>query len=377
MKAGRLSGLQYVTKTTCGCLQLNKETTKTTLDAPKILSLLALIYNDFLKMATIEQQIKALQDKLKLQNEDNAFLANAQELLNGKYFLDSINDRGYGKNMRCLNLTFIKEVKSLGSDGKLVIDGKSLDLQCLPPKLLNENRYVKTLKPVFGHLQIQANTWNFINFRGVKRTKDKASLSDFVVEITKSQAFHILDSLMEIQTSVFNKIENIFLTPKPITEDYVGINLQDLMEFKEIDKYLKTNPIPVKEIKSKYRTVIENRFNHKHELESLVQYDLAGENGLYLNIVGGDDGTDYEPYVTRYDLEQVKIKWEEILYPIRLKLNCKVFELVEKLESLSSVYNTGNWQVNYSGSYDVNFTSANLNASGLIQINNLIKEHLK
>lgn len=328
-------------------------------------------------MATIEQQIKALQDKLKQQDEDNAFLANAKELLNGKYFLDSINDRGYGRNMRCLNLTFIKEVKSLGSDDKLVLDGKSLDLQCLPPKLLNENRYVKTLEPVFGHLQIQANTWNFISFRGIKRTKDKAALSEFVVEITKSQAFHILDSLMEIQTSVFNKIENIFLTPKPVTEDYVGINLQDLMEFKEIDKYLKTNPIPVKEIKSKYRTVINNRFNHKYKLESLIQYDLAGETGLYLNIVGGDDGTDYEPYVTRYDLEQVKIKWEEILYPIRLKLNCKVFELVEKLEGLSSVYNTENWQVNYSGSYDVNFTSASLNASGLIQINNLIKEHLK
>jgi hypothetical protein len=330
-------------------------------------------------MPTIEQQIAELQNKLQQKEEDDVFLVNAKELLNGKYFLDSRNDRGYGRNMRYLKLTFIKEIKSLpeGKDNELVTDGKTLDIQCTPPKLLNANRYINTLEPIFGHIEIRGNKWGDNKFSAFRRIKEKIYLHENCTEITKSQAFHILNSLMGIQTDVFNKIENLFLTPKPITEDYVEINLQDLLEFKEIDKYLKTNPIPIKEIKSKYRTVINNRFNHKYELESLVQYDLAGENGLYLNIVGGDDGTDYEPYFTRYDLESVNIKWEEILYPIRLKLNCGVFELAEKLKGLSSVYNTGNWRVNYSGSYDVEFISASLNARGLIQINNLIKEHLK
>lgn len=325
-------------------------------------------------MTNTERQIEVLQKQLEQEKEDALFLSNAKTLLEGKYFLDETNDYHYKSRGRFLNLMFVNSIKEY-SNGDFVFDGLAFSLYANPTKIIKSNSFSSNLTAQFANIDITANKW-FTRFKSFNRNKTNITLKEGCVEITKEKAIYILSSLIDIQNEVYNKLENLFVSTKEVVEDSVVINFQDLKDFKNIDLFLKNNPIPIKEIKPKYKSIIQNRFNSRYELEELVQYDLKGESGLYLNIVGGDDGTDYEPYVTHYYIEEVKIKWEEILYPIRLKLNCKVFELVEELDSIKGVYSIGNWDVNYSGSYDVDFNRASLSRTMVSEINNVIKKHL-
>jgi len=70
------------------------------------------------------------------------------------------------------------------------------------------------------------------------------------------------------------------------------------------------------------------QYTKNNEIEELIQYTIKGERGLSLKIVPGDEGTDYEPYITKYTIEVVNIDWKKVLYPIRTKINCTVQSLL-------------------------------------------------
>jgi len=324
---------------------------------------------------TTQQQIENLQRQLEKEKQDLVFIENAKKLLEGKYFLDTSSDRTWGKSIRSFGLYFIKTVKGLKDQG-LDIEGNILTIFCDKPKLVHINNYIGELNTLFGHIDIRTSIW-MSRFGCFRRNEENIILKKDCIEITKDQAFHILSGLMDIQREVYNKLDNLIVSSKEVTENILDINFTDLLDFIEIEKFLKSNPIPLKEVKSQYRSIISNLFNSNYELESLVQYSLEGKNGLYLKIVGGNGGTDYEPYTTHYYLENVEIRWEEILYPIRQKLNCKVFDLVEKLKNIKSVYSIGNWNITYFGNYDVTFSSASLSENVVGEINSVIKKHLK
>jgi hypothetical protein len=113
-----------------------------------------------------------------------------------------------------------------------------------------------------------------------------------------------------------------------------------------------------------------------NELSELTQYNLIGTRGIHNTIEGGDDGTDYEPYTTKYVLHHVSIDWEKVLYTIRTKLD-SVVGTADELRKLSAVYNTNNWYVSYDGQYDVSFNSCTLDSRILSTVNSVIKKHLK
>jgi hypothetical protein len=119
-----------------------------------------------------------------------------------------------------------------------------------------------------------------------------------------------------------------------------------------------------------------NYFNG-HKLDELAQYSLSGELGLNLDIVGGDDGTDYEPYTTKYIINSVNIDWKMILYPIRTKLK-SVLDTEKQLEQLKDVYNPHYWDCNYNtNGYDAIFNNAKLMFRQLEEVNDVIKNNLK
>ena len=121
-----------------------------------------------------------------------------------------------------------------------------------------------------------------------------------------------------------------------------------------------------------------NFFDSNCQLSELNQYDINGDKGLHLSIVGGDGGTDYEPYVTHYYIDNVKIDWPYILYPIRQRLSCKVFDLVEKLENEKLIYAVSSWDCFFNTStYDAHFEYASLKPHALAKVNQIIKENLK
>lgn len=113
-------------------------------------------------------------------------------------------------------------------------------------------------------------------------------------------------------------------------------------------------------------------------LPELAQYHISGNGGMLLNIYGGDDGTDYEPYVTRYYIGRVNIDWPHILYPIRTKLSCGVHELAEKLSDIKEVYNPSSWLCSYnSRGYDAVFEHAKLLPGPLAKVNAVINANIK
>jgi len=192
------------------------------------------------------------------------------------------------------------------------------------------------------------------------------------VEVTEGEFMNFLQEYCDLHNTIGDKFSKYLGRIQEYSQ--MELDFNEMTKFVEIEKLLKSG-LTLPEVKQKYMAQIINLFN-KDEITELCQYDTVGNKVLSLKIVGGDDGTDYEPYTTRYDLESVCINWAEILYPIRLKLKCKVFDLVKKLENLKPVYNTDNWDVSYSGSYDVSFNHARLNQSTLNKVNELIKSHL-
>lgn len=177
------------------------------------------------------------------------------------------------------------------------------------------------------------------------------------------------------EMSVFVQNDNLFTEESEgIIRDFDDAALQRLSVLANtLDKVsLKTLVDSISGKVTKY-----NFFNRDYSLGELAQYNrLGGDKGLNLSIEGGDDGTDYEPYVTRFYISNISIDWAYILYPIRTSLNCKVFDLVEKLSNIKEVYNVSNWECNYDTStYDAKFTSAKLKKDILEKVNKTIKAH--
>ena len=159
----------------------------------------------------------------------------------------------------------------------------------------------------------------------------------------------------------------------------------ELITFNEVDKkYLDEFLVKMKDgrinIKDYLHVAKASRqfiqFDSNNQLSELAQYRLTEKTGLELVIESGDDGTDYEPYTTRYVLSYVVIDWAKVLYTIRTKLDSVINTAVD-LEKVMTVYNTDNWSVNYGGTYDVAFENAALYSTVLAEVNAVIKKHLK
>lgn len=120
-----------------------------------------------------------------------------------------------------------------------------------------------------------------------------------------------------------------------------------------------------------------NYINNNFELSELAQYSTQPQQGMDIKIVGGDDGTDYEPYTTHYYIVSIDIDWKHILYPIRTHLK-SVLETEKQLLKLKNIYNSSNWDCNYDTStYDATFHSVKLHINNLKEINEVIKNNLK
>jgi hypothetical protein len=199
---------------------------------------------------------------------------------------------------------------------------------------------------------------------------------------SEDEFYRAFELAIEASEIFFEKMSVLFDKKPLIDHDRVGIlkqiqstdltKLTDLL--KEVDKGVSLASL----LHAGGKVGRYNYFNSNYELTELVQYDQHGGKGLNLDIQGGDGGTDYEPYTTHYYINQVRLDWLHILYPIRLALKSKVHEVAKELDSIPGIHEPGNWICNYDdSSYDATFYSAAMGKDLLQRVNVVIKKHLK
>ena len=205
-----------------------------------------------------------------------------------------------------------------------------------------------------------------------------SSISNFWEECTKEEFLEVEQKAANFGKAFYKEMIQYAGKYKYTEQTEEMISEIDEASLKRIDDLLKSGSNVKQLIEELSGKVARYNYFNGTVLPELVQYQLVSKNGVNLSIHSGDDGTDYEPYVTRYYISRVSIDWAHILYPIRTKLSCKVMELVSKLEGLKSVYSIDNWDCNYStDSYDAQFRSAKLKQSTLDEVNKLIQKNIK
>lgn len=198
-------------------------------------------------------------------------------------------------------------------------------------------------------------------------------------ECSLQEFYQVEEKLGKLSKEFYDEMIPYVNSKYKFTEETEGM-LPDIDEatIKRIDDVLQQSGVDLKKLATLYSGKIAkwNYFNGT-TLPELAQYNQFGDKGLSLNIKAGDDGTDYEPYTTRYYIQSVSIDWNHILYPIRTKLK-SVLETTKQLENCKEVYYKSNWECNYdSSTYDVYFQNAKLNSETLKKINEIIKSNLK
>ncbi len=236
------------------------------------------------------------------------------------------------------------------------------------------------IKKHYDHgVAITPATRNYYDyFRPKQRDKDGNIISDnntIWEECGKEEFFEVKEKVFAFGAE-FKKTFSKYSKEVIHTDGLVEVSPMDAQLMKKLFDQVKAHNITLADyiqIARKVPTFIPF-FND--QLDELVQHSIQGERGLNLQIVSGDDGTDYEPYVTKYLIDYIDIKWEDVLYTIRTKLD-SVLVTAKELRTLSCVYDTNNWEVTVFGSYDVTFQEARLSKSCLAAINLIIKNHLK
>lgn len=261
---------------------------------------------------------------------------------------------------------------------------------------INPNRYTRYYENI--KLGKDGNYCELFNTNGVIIAEDLRTLSypkdssyhrdtDYQ-EITLFEFYDAVNTSNSLATDMYTKLKKFLDYSKVAeylrddTKEFIPEltlttikKLEDLFKHLDTNKDLKLNTL-VKELSGKVARY--NYFNADNQLAELCQYRIGGDKGLFLSIESGNGGTDYEPYTTHYYISNIKLDWAHILYPIRLQLSCKVMDLVNQLENLTSVYNTDNWNCLYDSSgYDAVFSSAELQPQVLQKVNLLIFDNLK
>lgn len=218
----------------------------------------------------------------------------------------------------------------------------------------------------------------------------KSKNSDHDGNVYVSNEYH---TYLECSVDEFNDVREIVLEQnkeaKKTFEKYVGIQkgyyannvlevtVTDRKLLEDLLKKVQEGKVSLNDIVPFAKSKLEFYPYQNNQLTYFEQRKQEGDKtGMNLSIDSGDDGTDYEPYVTRYILRAINIDWKRVLYLIRHKLD-SVIKTAEDLEKLTSVYNSDNWDLNWFGSYDVSFDGATLNKNILKEINGVIKKHLK
>ncbi len=351
-------------------------------------------------MSTIEEQIK----KLELEKENLQKQANEKELnswkdkvqsLKGKYF-KAVQTLGYRDKVNHNAIVYIKIL------GNKVIDKinsadlaiSSMRIACTPVgwtrkegKLkykigINNIQIPKKKSSVDYEQQIKSgNFWDY-DWRTVKRIEKGIPSFEYdsllwFEPCTEKEYFEVERKLAILSKNFFEEMY-MYVGKQGFNEETEEM-IPEITEamISQVDDLLKSG-CNIKELKdSLLGKVAKWNYFNGNTLPELAQYSLNGDKGLFLDIVGGDDGSDYEPYTTRYYINNVNIHWETILYPIRTKLK-SVLETAKQLENLKAVYDTSSWKCNYSTySYDAVFENAKLNQNVLEKVNAIIKENLK
>lgn len=216
--------------------------------------------------------------------------------------------------------------------------------------------------------------YNYFRPEKLNGNKDVYGEHHWWVECSLDEFVEVREKALEVNRTIaeeFKKYRNKKLNYERLIE--VSSSEKKLLE--ELMNKIDNSKIQLKDYIRIAKQSAEFFQFSNNQLDELGQYSLTGNKGVNNHIVSGDDGTDYEPYTTKYILDSVRIDWKLVLYSIRTKLD-SVVATSEDLESLSAVYNLYNWDVHYDGAYDVSFNGCILNKTTLGQVNSIIKKHL-
>lgn len=189
-------------------------------------------------------------------------------------------------------------------------------------------------------------------------------------------------SFKDIKKAYSKVYNHLYLTTKNIFEgENTDINFDDSKQlvinpyYERIITELKSKIPNFNDIKMLEAVSLYYFYNDNCELYSLETYESNYDKGITFSVVGLGGDSDYEPYVTHFELEWVEIDWKRVLYPIRDRLK-NVLKTAEQLKNLGITKNS--WYVHYNNSfYDAYFQSITLDNTWIKQINKIIQNNLK
>ena len=350
------------------------------------------------KIRKLELQIQAEKKKIE-EEEKNKHIA-LNKLLIGKSLksIKTYNNSVYIKYINILDYVRYQDGGLMyGLDGKLVSENIEISFSNigwflysgrLAYKGVSNRIYFPAKKHYTKDTIIGPNNrydFGYFTAKSTYRKKGKTYIVDTndtvyefcdkqEVEFAKERAIHYnsivrQDFLKLINDKEYkNAIDPVNITPN-IANSLVKIlgqyNVTDHKTFKQVAKL--ANSL------DDFTT-----YDSKGNITELAQYEIdssTSKTGLHLEILGKDDGTDYEPYITHYVIENVSINWKQVLYNIRTKIDCTVAQLADELSHFSKVYDPSNWYCEYFGDYDVVFIKASLYQRILDEVNNIIRAH--
>lgn len=334
-----------------------------------------------LKLKQLEQEKQKLEKQvLKEAEEEKNKLGKSIE---GKYF------KSVGIGGTSNNSSYIIQYCKIGTFSKCrdtdYIYDKVLQVTiCFNKQKLSRSSWKTTLDLQYPILKTyitdtKENGFTINNsYRVHEISKDSKSVrfsSNWYKEVSETEFNWAYSVCSEIADIYFDKFYPALDNSYPQVHE--SISYLEIENLVELNKLL-ANGMSIADIKRVAGRVKKyNHFDSRGLLAELCQYDTTGQNGLNLRIVGGNDGTDYEPYTTHYYVGSVNIDWPTILYPIRTTLK-SVLDCAEALSNLSELYYPDNWEVKYDNStYDAMFEYCKLRDYYLGLVNDTIKSFQK
>lgn len=190
---------------------------------------------------------------------------------------------------------------------------------------------------------------------------------------------HTLKDIKKIYAKSYNQL---YLVTKDLFQgEDTNINFDDDKQlvinpdYENIIRKLKSKIPDFNDIKMLESVSLYYFYDDNCQLSNLETYISNPDKGITFEVVGLGGDSDYEPYITRFELEWVKINWKQILYPIRNKLK-SVLKTAEQLEQLCITKDE--WDIHYNSYFhDSYFQSISLGNTLIQMINNVIQKNLK
>jgi hypothetical protein len=363
----------------------------------------------------IDQEIKDLQKKASVLLKEKESQKREEKIkinksIIGKFY-KKIESSSGGRNMvRTNKVSFVRVIDFIRyTDGKIMYgeDSESLLSESFSISFspagwkLIEDRFDSTLKRlayISGENKVSVNVLKYHrpgkaisgssryehSYFRAKEINDKGQVYDgygWWKPCTKEEFYSAYKDALDHSSSFFKKMSKYSKKYDCTTEKMIP-HLDDITLTKVSDfmKAVEDQKLDLDTLLGTLHGKIAPKtyFNNDLEIIELRQSHLNSDGtGLNLTICGGDEGTDYEPYTTKYFVEKVDIDWKTILYPIRTKIK-SVLTTARELENLSEVYDVDNWLCSYDTSmYDAVFHNAVLDKDILDSINKTIKSNLR